>query len=63
MATAVPKPEGGELRLVGPAIHLSRTPSRMKRAIGAAGEHNEEIFRELGFTEEEIVALRSDKVI
>ena len=63
MATKVPGSEGGELRLVGPAIRLSRTPSKMKRTVGSAGEHNEEIFRELGFTEEEIVSLRSDKVI
>jgi formyl-CoA transferase len=63
MAAAVPKPEGGEVRLVGPAMRLSRTPSRMKRTIGSAGEHNEEIFREVGFTDEEIAVLRSDKVI
>ena len=63
MASSVPQPEGGELRLVGPAMRLSRTPSRMKRTIGPAGEHNEEILGELGFTEEQIVALQSDKVI
>jgi crotonobetainyl-CoA:carnitine CoA-transferase CaiB-like acyl-CoA transferase len=63
MAATVPKPEGGELRLVGPAMRLSRTPSQMKRTIGSAGEHNDEILRELGFSAEEIAALRSDKVI
>ncbi len=63
MAASVPNPEGGELRLVGPAVRLSRTPSRMKRTIGNAGEHNEEIFREVGFSADEIAAMRSDKVI
>jgi formyl-CoA transferase len=63
MAASVPKPEGGELRLVGPAMRLSRTPSRMKRTMGHPGEHNEEILRELGYADDEIVALRSDKVI
>jgi len=63
MAASVPKPEGGELRLVGPAMRLSRTPSRMKRTMGHPGEHNEEILSELGYTDDEIVALRSDKVI
>ena len=63
MAVAVPKPEGGELKLVGPAIRLSRTPARMKRAIGPPGEHNDEILRELGYPETEIAALRAANVI
>jgi formyl-CoA transferase len=63
MAVAVPKPEGGELNLVGPAIRLSRTPARMKRAIGAPGEHNAEILRDLGYTDAEIAALRTAGVI
>jgi len=63
MAVTAPKADGGAVRLVGPAMRLSRTPSKMKRTIGSAGEHNEEIFREVGFTDDEIAALRSDKVI
>jgi crotonobetainyl-CoA:carnitine CoA-transferase CaiB-like acyl-CoA transferase len=63
MAVVVPKPEGGELNLVGPAIRLSRTPARMKRAIGAPGEHNAEVLCELGYTDAEIAALRAASVI
>jgi formyl-CoA transferase len=63
LAVAVPRPEGGELDLVGPAIRLSRTPAHMKRTIGPAGEHNDEILRELGYADGEIAALRADKVI
>jgi crotonobetainyl-CoA:carnitine CoA-transferase CaiB-like acyl-CoA transferase len=63
MAVAVPRPEGGELKLVGPAIRLSRTPARMKRAIGPPGEHNDEILRELGYREADIAALRAANVI
>ena len=51
LAVDVPKPDGGDLKLVGPAIRLSRTPARLKRAIGPAGEHNEEVLRELGYSE------------
>jgi crotonobetainyl-CoA:carnitine CoA-transferase CaiB-like acyl-CoA transferase len=63
MATPVPKPGGGELNLVGPAARLSRTPARMKRAMGPAGEHNAEILRELGYAQAEIERLRADRVI
>ena len=63
MAAPVPKPGGGELNLVGPAIRLSRTPARMQRTMGAAGEHNAEILRSLGYAEPEIGTLRADKVI
>ena len=63
MAVAVPKPDGGELKLVSPAIALSRTPARMKRTIGPAGEHNEPILRELGYSEAEISGLRTARVI
>ncbi len=63
MAVPVPRPEGGELKLVGPAMKLSRTPARMKRAIGAAGEQNAEILGELGYSAAQIDALRTAKVI
>ena len=63
MAVKVPRPGADDLRLVGPAMRLSRTPSQMKRAMGPAGEHNEEVLRELGYADSEIAAFRSDKVI
>ena len=63
LAVAVPKVEGGEVDLVGPAMRLSRTPARMRRAIGAPGEHNEAILRDLGYKDADIAALRGDNVI
>ena len=63
MAVKVPRSGGEDLQLVGPAMNLSRTPSKMKRAMGPAGEHNEEVLRELGYADSEIAALQSDKVI
>jgi len=63
MAVPVPKPDGDNLNLVSPAITLSRTPARMKRTIGPAGEHNDVILRELGYSQAEISGLRVAKVI
>jgi formyl-CoA transferase len=64
MAVPVPRADGGKhMTLVGPAIKLSRTPVRMKRTIGSAGEHNDEILRSLGYSDGDIAGLREAKVI
>jgi formyl-CoA transferase len=63
MAVPVPIPDGGKMTLVGPAITLSRTPARMKRTAGKAGEHNDEVLRELGYSDADIANLRSANVI
>jgi crotonobetainyl-CoA:carnitine CoA-transferase CaiB-like acyl-CoA transferase len=63
MAVPVSTPKGGALNLVGPAFRLSRTPAQMKRTIGPAGEHNDEILRELGYAVGDIEGLRTAKVI
>ncbi|MSQ60461.1 MAG: CoA transferase [Betaproteobacteria bacterium] len=63
MAVPVPTPEGGEISLVAPGVMLSRTPAKLKRAMGRAGEHNSEVLRDLGYSESEIAALASGKVI
>jgi formyl-CoA transferase len=63
MAVPVPRTGGGEQQLVGPAVRLSRTPVRLKHAIGPAGEHNEQILRELGYSVEEIAQLRAENTI
>src|SRR5258708_2621165 len=58
MAVPVPNPGGGEMTLVGPAIKLSRTPARMKRTVGEAGENKDENPRDLRYRHPHIPPLR-----
>jgi crotonobetainyl-CoA:carnitine CoA-transferase CaiB-like acyl-CoA transferase len=55
----------GELKVVGQAINMMRTPepARMRHATPDLGEHNEEILGELGYTKSDIAELRAKSVL
>ncbi|KAA2212186.1 CaiB/BaiF CoA transferase family protein [Teichococcus oryzae] len=63
IATPVHHPALGEIELVGQAVRLSRTPSRLRTAAREKGEDSAEILRELGFDAARIEALRQARVI
>jgi crotonobetainyl-CoA:carnitine CoA-transferase CaiB-like acyl-CoA transferase len=63
MAQTVPHPQLGDVALVGQAIKLSRTPSELKTAAAALGEHTDQVLAELGRTPEEIAALHAEGVV
>jgi len=63
MAQPVRHPERGEMLVQGLPATLSRTPGAIRRAAPTHGEHTDEILRELGYTNEEIAALRKDAVV
>src|SRR5881628_2710149 len=63
MAQPVRHPERGEMLVQGLPATLSRTPGAIRRAAPTHGEHTDEILRELGYTTEEIAALRKDAVV
>ncbi len=53
----------GETKLVGQPFNLSRSSSSMKRRPPEKGEHNEDVLGDLGFSEEELDALKEKNII
>ena len=63
MAVPVKHPALGEVRVQAPPVTLSRTPASVRLHSPDPGEHTDEILGELGFSAEEVKALRADKVV
>lgn len=53
----------GTLHLLAQPVRLSRTPSRLVAPPPERGEHNDEVLREVGFTDAEIAALKANGVV
>jgi crotonobetainyl-CoA:carnitine CoA-transferase CaiB-like acyl-CoA transferase len=63
MAAELDHPARGTVRVLAPAAKLSRTPGRLERALGAAGEDTDDVLAELGYGADEIASLRADGVV
>jgi formyl-CoA transferase len=63
VAMAQPVEGRDDLRLVGQAVSLSRTPSRLAAPPPEIGQHTDEVLQEFGITAQEIAALRQAKLI
>jgi crotonobetainyl-CoA:carnitine CoA-transferase CaiB-like acyl-CoA transferase len=51
-------PLAGRMREPRPAARFDRTPARIRRPAPALGEHTDELLAEVGYSAEEIAALR-----
>ena len=54
MISQMQHPKAGTVRVLNPPIRLSGTPHRMRRPAPMLGEHNADVLRELGWSEERI---------
>ena len=63
IAQTVHHPKLGDIGLIGQAVTLSRTPSRLVSASPDPGEHTDAILRELGYSDGDIAGLRARKVV
>jgi len=63
MFTEFEHPAHGPLRVVSPAVNLSRTPGRIRRPAPEFAQHTEEVLLEAGLDWEEIEALRREGAI
>ena len=62
-AATVKHPQLGDIRIINQAVTLTRTPASMARATPELGEHTDEVLADLGYTAEQIDALRANKAV
>lgn len=63
MAQSVPHPSLGEVKLVGQAVKLSRSQMQKFFAAPERGEHNQDVYAEIGLTSEDLAQLKQEGVI
>ena len=56
-------PEVGTFQTTGLPVKLSHTPGRITRRPPLLGEHTDEVLRECGLSDEEVVGLRGRGII
>ena len=63
MVVELEHPQAGQTHALGCPLHFSATPTRISRPAPVLGEHTREVLREYGYGDDEIDALRDQRVI
>ena len=63
MAVPVHHPKLGDIKLVGQAFKLSRTPAQMRSATPELGEQTDEVLREIGYDDKAIKGLHERGIV
>jgi len=63
LAQPVSHPKLGELRVQAPGVNLARTPGAIRTSAPELGEHTDEVLAELGYSPDDVEALRRDAVV
>ena len=63
LAQPVSHPKLGELRVQAPGVNLARTPGTIRTSAPELGEHTDEVLGELGYSPDDVEALRRDAVV
>jgi crotonobetainyl-CoA:carnitine CoA-transferase CaiB-like acyl-CoA transferase len=63
IAEKVVHPKLGEQKVIGQAVVLSRTPSKIRTATPELGEHTEDVLKEFGYTPAQIGEFRTRKIV
>jgi len=63
VAATVRHPRLGEMKILGQAVGLTRTPAAIVRATPELGEHSDEVLAELGYSSDEIKALHQQGAV
>ncbi len=56
-------PRGGTVKVLDAPIRMSATPNELRRPAPHLGQHNEEVLRELGYTDEQVAEILREGVI
>ncbi len=63
MVIEVDHPTLGKVKQVGIGVKLSDTPGKVRSTAPLLGQHNEEVLKEIGYTADQIKALRAEGAI
>jgi crotonobetainyl-CoA:carnitine CoA-transferase CaiB-like acyl-CoA transferase len=63
LLTSYDHPVVGKVKIVGPAIQMSRTPPTVERPAPLVGEHTRQLLGQLGYSPEDIDALIADGAV